>query len=280
MGQVERPGIYTITQENRLLYFLSQAGPMSDKEKAPGEEVVILRPKNPANHGLTLEDAEAKQAEVIRVSLQEALAGDPNHNITIQKGDSIILPRMQFFFVLGEVRNPGRYNLERGTNLLNALTIGGGATKDADEEIEIIRPKNPSEKAITPQEAEAKKEKIVKVNLKEVLSGNPLHNILVQHGDSIVVPLMPSFFVTGEVSKPGMYRLEKGTNVLKATSLAGGLTPKASSRRIKIVREKEGKKTEINATLTPWYSLRIRSSFRKVFFNAGHNVLEAMPGRQ
>ena len=249
MGQVEKPGIYTITQENRLLYFLSQAGLFSDREKASGEDVVILRPKNPANHGMTLEEAGTKQAEVIRVSLREALAGDPNHNITIQKGDSIILPRMQFFYVLGEVRNPGRYNLERGTNLLNALTIGGAPTKDADEEIEIIRPKNPSEKAITPEEAQARKEKIIKVNLKGVLSGNPTHNILVQHGDSIVVPLMPSFFVTGEVSKPGMYRLEKGTNILKAISLAGGLTPKASSRGIKIVREKEGKKTEFKATL-------------------------------
>jgi polysaccharide export outer membrane protein len=244
MGQVEKPGIYPITQENRLLYFLSQAGPSTDKEKAPGDEVVIIRPKNHVNHGVTLEEAEAKQAEVIRVNLREALAGDPAHNIIIQNGDSIILPRSQFFFVLGEIKNPGRYNLERGTNLLNALSIGGGPTKDADEEIEIIRPTNPSDKAITHDEAEAKKEKIIKVNLKEVLSGNPLHNILIQDGDSIVVPLMPFFFVTGEVSKPGMYRLEKGTNVLKAISLAGGLTPKASSSRIKIVREKDGKKTE------------------------------------
>jgi polysaccharide export outer membrane protein len=197
---------------------------------------------------MTLEEADTKQAEVIRVSLREALAGDPNHNITIQKGDSIILPRMQFFFVLGEVRNPGRYNLERGTNLLNALTIGGAPTKDADEEIEIIRPKNPSEKAITHEEAQARKEKIIKVILKEVLSGNPTHNIPIQHGDSIVVPLMASFFVTGEVTRPGMYRLEKGTNILKAVSLAGGLTPKASRRSIKIVREKEGKKTEFKVT--------------------------------
>lgn len=244
MGQVEKPGIYPITQENRLLYFLSQAGPSTDKEKAPGDEVVIIRPKSHVNHGMTLEEAETKPAEVIRVNLRETLAGDPAHNIIIQNGDSIILPRAQFFFVLGEIKTPGRYNLERGTNLLNALSIGGGPTKDADEKIEIIRPQKPSAKAITHDEAEAKKEKIIDVNLKEVLSGNPLHNILIRDGDSIVVPLMPSFFVTGEVSKPGMYRLEKGTNVLKAISLAGGLTPKASSRRIKIVREKEGKKTE------------------------------------
>jgi protein involved in polysaccharide export with SLBB domain len=248
MGQVEKPGIYPITQENRLLYFLSQAGPSTDKEKAPGDEVVIIRPRNHVNHGLTLEEAEVRKADIIRVNLREALAGDPAHNIIIQNGDSIVLPRMQYFFALGEVRTPGRYNLERGTNLLNALTIAGGPTKDADEDIEIIRPKNPTDRAITREEAESRKEKFIKVNLKEVLSGNPAHNIIVSHGDSIVVPLMATFFVTGEVTKPGMYRLEKGANVLKGISLAGGLTPKASDRRIKIVREKAKKKIEIKAT--------------------------------
>jgi polysaccharide biosynthesis/export protein len=248
MGQVEKPGIYPITQENTLLYFLSQAGPSTDRERAPGDEVVIIRPKNHVNRGLTLEEADARKAEIIRVNLREALAGDPAHNIMIQNGDSIVLPRQQFFFILGEIKNPGRYSLERGTNLLNALSIGGGPTKDADEEIEIIRPKVPSEKAITHQEAAVKNEKIIRIKLKEVLSGNPQDNIPIQHGDSIVLTLMPTFFVTGEVTKPGMYRLEKGTNVLKAISLAGGLTAKASSRSIKIVREKDKKKTEVKAT--------------------------------
>lgn len=44
------------------------------------------------------------------------------------------------------------------------------------------------------------------------------------------------FYVTGEVRKPGAYPYEEGMNVLKAVTLAGGFTDKASKRRVKIVR--------------------------------------------
>jgi polysaccharide export outer membrane protein len=249
MGQVEKQGIYPITQENKLLFFLSQAGgPSTDKEKAPGEEVIIIRPKNPVSWGMTLEEAAQKKETIIKVNLKDALAGDPKHNITIQNGDSIIVPRMEFFFVLGEVNNPGQFNLERGTNALMALSKGGGPTKDADEDVLIIRPKNPSTQ-MTLEEAEAKQETIIKINLQELLAGNSKHHIPIQHGDSIVVPRMPFFFVTGQVNRPDMYRLEKGMNVLKGISKGGGLTPKAAEKRVKIMREVGGKKLEIKATM-------------------------------
>lgn len=248
MGQFERPGTYPITQEDNLLFFLSQAGGPS-KDNTAGEEVIIIRPKNPTSRSMTLEEAAEKRETIIRVNLKEALAGDPKYNIPIQNGDSIIIPRMQFFFVLGEVNNPGQYNLERGTNTLMALSKAGGPTRDADEDVEVIRPQNPFTGKMTPEEAEARKEKIIKLNLIEVLAGNPKHNISIHHGDSIFVSRMPFFFVTGQVTRPDMYRLEKGMNVLKAISRGGGFTPKAGERRVKIVREKDGKKIVIKATM-------------------------------
>jgi protein involved in polysaccharide export with SLBB domain len=248
LGQVERPGTYPITQENNLLFFLSQAGGPS-KDNTPGEEVIVIRPKNPTSRGITLEEATEKKETIIRVNLKEALAGDPRYNITIQNGDSIIIPRMQFFFVLGEVNNPGQYNLERGTNTLMALSKAGGPTRDADEDVEIIRPQNPFTGKMTPEEAEARKETIIKVNLNGVLAGNPKHNISIHHGDSIFVSRMPFFFITGQVNRPDMYRLEKGMNILKAISRGGGFTPKAAEKRIKIMREVGGKRVEIKATM-------------------------------
>jgi polysaccharide export outer membrane protein len=181
--------------------------------------------------------------------LKEALAGDPRSNIPIQNGDSIIIPRIQFFFALGELNNPGQYNLERGTNTLMALSKAGGPTREADEDIMIIRPKNPFTGKMTPEEAEARKERIIKLNLNEVLADNPKQNIPIHHGDSIFVSRMPYFFVTGQVNRPDMYRLEKGMNILKAISRGGGFTPKAAERRVKIIREKDGKKIEIKATM-------------------------------
>ncbi len=250
MGQVEKPGTYPITQENNLLFFLSQAGgPSTDKSKTPGDEVVIIRPKNPASRGMSLEEAAEKKETIIRLNLKDVLAGDPTQNIAIKNGDSIIIPRREFFFVLGEVNKPDQYDLERGTNVLMAMSKGGGPTKDADEDVLVIRPKNPFTGRITLQEAETRHETIIRVSLKDVLAGDPGHNIPIQHGDSIVVPRMPFFFVTGEVKKAGMYRLEKGMRVLQGISKGEGFSPIAAKKRVTIVREVGGKKVEIKATM-------------------------------
>src|SRR5438094_858632 len=47
-----------------------------------------------------------------------------------------------------------------------------------------------------------------------------------------------NFFVSGEVKNPGGYPYEEGLTVLKAVTLAGGLTNRASEGRIKIIRLK------------------------------------------
>jgi len=47
-----------------------------------------------------------------------------------------------------------------------------------------------------------------------------------------------NFFVSGEVKNPGGYPYEEGLTVLKAVTLAGGLTNRASEGRIKIKRLK------------------------------------------
>lgn len=51
----------------------------------------------------------------------------------------------------------------------------------------------------------------------------------------------PKIFVMGNVLKPGPYLLRGDMSVLQALSLAGGFTPFASPRGIKVVRNKGGK---------------------------------------
>jgi polysaccharide biosynthesis/export protein len=50
----------------------------------------------------------------------------------------------------------------------------------------------------------------------------------------------PTFYVTGEVSKPGQYAFNRPTNVLQAIAVAGGLGPFAAGKRIKIRRKVDG----------------------------------------
>ena len=50
------------------------------------------------------------------------------------------------------------------------------------------------------------------------------------------------FYVYGEVNTPGSYPYKDGLTVEKAIALAGGLTPRASKRKITLKREVEGEK--------------------------------------
>ena len=57
-------------------------------------------------------------------------------------------------------------------------------------------------------------------------------------------------YVFGQVKAPGAYPVDKDTTVLQALSLAGGVTDRGSTGRIKIVRTLEGKKKELKVKLT------------------------------
>ena len=61
--------------------------------------------------------------------------------------------------------------------------------------------------------------------------------------DIVVVPEYQNVYVSGQVRTPGGYPYEEGLTVLKAVTLAGGFTDKASKRGIKIKRLK-GKEEE------------------------------------
>lgn len=50
------------------------------------------------------------------------------------------------------------------------------------------------------------------------------------------------FFITGEVKNSGGYTFQPGLTVRRAIALAGGLTPRASEKRMTIVRESDARR--------------------------------------
>jgi polysaccharide export outer membrane protein len=138
--------------------------------------------------------------------------------------------KSQQIFILGEVKNPGAYPLTRETTLLEALTLAGDFTPDADpQKIELFR------QGLGPENHLA-------FTLEELLSRtdgrDPL--LLLKPGDVVFKPRAEFFFVFGQVNKPGRYVLEPGITVLKAIALAGGFAPKASRNRATLLRRVEG----------------------------------------
>jgi len=197
--------------------------------------------------------------KVIAGKLGEGFIVEPQVSVTVKEYKS------QRVFLMGEVNKPGTYAVTRENSILYVLSEAGGPTKDAGEEVVIIRPGKPVDRALTIEEAERRREQIIQVNLKDVLAGDKNSKIAIRDGDSVIVPKMPFFFVMGEVRSPGKYNLERGTTVLMAISIGGGLTPKAAPSRTRITREQNGRKVEIRigmeALVMPGDTIIVPESF-------------------
>ena len=73
--------------------------------------------------------------------------------------------------------------------------------------------------------------------------------IIKPHVSIFIIEYKKKVYVNGEVRSPGAYKITKGLTVLKAITLAGGFTAKASEGRMKIIRKTEKGETTIKAKL-------------------------------
>ena len=55
-------------------------------------------------------------------------------------------------------------------------------------------------------------------------------------GETIHVERAPVFYIYGEVSRSGAYRVEPNMTVMQAIAAGGGITPRGSERRLKLRR--------------------------------------------
>ena len=141
--------------------------------------------------------------------------------------------------VLGQVAHPGPYALDgAGRTLTAMLAQAGGVTANADDTVIVIRRNGDNVERIP-------------VNVPAMYrTGDVRSDIELQTGDTVFVPNAPVFYVYGAVQKPGMYRLEPETSVLRALSLGGGLAPRGSERGVIISRTMpDGSTRDVRAAL-------------------------------
>jgi polysaccharide export outer membrane protein len=158
--------------------------------------------------------------------------------------------RSQQVFVQGEVRQPGSYPLSGATTLLEVLTRAGSVTPDAGDEVVITRQTVASKgtpPSAVPAAGGSAAPEVRRISLTDLQSGSVTENIVLQDGDTILVPAGEKVYITGHVRSPNAYTIRKNTTVLQALALAGGPTERAATNRTKIRRLIDGKPKEIAA---------------------------------
>ena len=182
--------------------------------------------------------------------------------------------------VLGEVTKPGIVVLRGASTLLEVISDAGGITLNAGDSIvitrKIIKPsserrllrpladKNGKDENKEKDAANAILSTLIDKNDKNENKNNDELNVIVdtkrlfedgdvtvnvpvQAGDSVYVPKAAFVYVNGEVKTPGVYKITKGLTVLKAITIAGGFTIKASEGRTRIIRKTEKGEAKIKA---------------------------------
>jgi polysaccharide export outer membrane protein len=130
--------------------------------------------------------------------------------------------------VLGAAEKPGVYYLTGPTTLLEVLSRAGGFASTAGKQVLLVRNHGASDGSSAAQ----------RLSLEKIQAGDPSENTRVQNQDIVIVSRAQaySYFVFGEVKKPGAYTLDKETNILEGITVAGGFTDKAAPGRTRVIR--------------------------------------------
>jgi polysaccharide export outer membrane protein len=134
--------------------------------------------------------------------------------------------------VLGQVNRPGRYPVEGKRKVLDLLAIAGGVNAEGSDMVTLVRTRNGS----------TTRETIDIVDM--VRKGELNRDYEVAGGDIIFVERAPRAYITGEVQRPGPFRIERAMTVQQALSAGGGLTPRGTQRGVRITRKDAGGMTK------------------------------------
>ncbi|HEV7857232.1 MAG TPA: polysaccharide biosynthesis/export family protein [Pyrinomonadaceae bacterium] len=151
--------------------------------------------------------------------------------------------------ILGAVRTPSRFQLQRRVRLLELLSFAGGPSDSAGRNIQIVHtaPVSLCEAAAQPDAEQASLNVLDDYKLSETLRGDEGANPFVRPGDVISISEAEQVFVVGNVVRPSTLTLKERVTVSRAIAMSGGTLPDTKSDHVRIVRQAAGTttKTEI-----------------------------------
>ena len=135
--------------------------------------------------------------------------------------------RSQQVSVIGLVTRPGRYGLEDTSyKVTDVIAAAGGFAPEGHSVVTVIRDGKPQ-----------------KVDILKT-------SFALKNGDTVVVERAPVFYIYGEVTRGGAYRVEENMTVMQAIAAGGGITPRGIDRRLKLRRPgADGKVVETDVSL-------------------------------
>jgi protein involved in polysaccharide export with SLBB domain len=168
-------------------------------------------------------------------------------------------------YVVGDVKNPGAYDISSLSTALSALIAAGGPTDTGSyRTVKHYRGKNLVEEV-----------DLYDLMLKGVSSGE----VHIESGDSILVPpIGPQVTVAGKVRRPAIYELRNEQTLDQILDLAGGVPVTGELSRIKVERTQAHERVEmLSINLSSTASAQVAADAFKRFHIQDGDVVTVLP---
>jgi polysaccharide biosynthesis/export protein len=150
--------------------------------------------------------------------------------------------------VLGAVREPGRFQLQRRVHLLELVSLAGGPTDLSNGRLQVTNSNGVSDCT----EPGMSDDTVQWYTIEGLLELNATNGSVpyARAGDTVHLLEADRAFVIGNVLRPMAISLKDPVTISQAVAMAGGTLPDSSLEKVKILRHtSEGAKTEINVDL-------------------------------
>jgi polysaccharide biosynthesis/export protein len=197
--------------------------------------------------------------EDIRQRLRQKYMHEPQVSVFIEEQKS------QRISVVGAVNNGNVFTLSSPLRLADALALAGGLTNDANRVVYVIRPVPAQALAQVSLQGEVQRvsarvadtstppplrttephEAMVAIDLEALTAGQAELNLPLLSGDVIHVPWAGSYYIGGEVARPGSFLLKSRTTLDQAIVAAGGVKNVADWDDIRLYRPTDNGEPEV-----------------------------------
>ncbi len=162
--------------------------------------------------------------------------------------DYLVKPQVSIFVkeyakisILGQVRNPGSYEMKESLTLTQAIALTGGFANTANtSKVKIIR-------------TVGEEKETLEINVDQILE-KAAADVEIKANDTIIVEEYGRFSIMGQVIRPGVYTLQRGLKVIEAINLAGGFTATAAQDGTRVIRV-EGSEKKVTRMHVPVASI-------------------------
>jgi len=132
--------------------------------------------------------------------------------------------------VSGEVHSPDQYEISAGSSVADLIAKAGGANEMA------------ADIAYLSHTDDAGHVRHYSMNLKDPRRATAAGWL--REGDTLEVPRAQQFSITGEINKPGTYRLDAGLTISQAIAKAGDVTDYGSIKTAVVLRKGDNGTTQ------------------------------------